>query len=251
MSETKVENREIVVPGEIIAEGMDFLPGFGTYRRDDKIIASRLGIANTDKKVVRIIPLSGRYLPKEGDMIIGRISEILMSGWRVETNSAFEAVLGLKEGSQEYIERGANLTNYYNIGDYILTKIINVTSQKLVDVSMNERGLRKLTGGRVISVNPNKVPRIIGKRGSMVSMVKQATGCRIIVGQNGWVWISGEPEMEIIAEKTLKKIDSESHINGLTDQIREFLEKETGNKLEIKDNNNHNNNQTGDGNDIQ
>lgn len=246
MSEIKVENREIVTPGEVIAEGMDFLPGFGTYRKDDKIIASRLGIANTDKKVVRIISLSGRYLPKEGDMIIGRVSEILMSGWRVETNSAFEAVLGLKEGSQEYIERGADLTNYYNIGDYVLTKVINVTSQMLVDVSMNERGLRKLTGGRVININPNKVPRVIGKKGSMVSMVKNATGCRIIVGQNGKVWISGEPEMEILAEKTIKKIDEESHISGLTDQIKAFLEKETGNKIESNDNDNQ-----GEENDIQ
>jgi len=81
------------------------------------------------------------------------------------------------------------LTKYFDIGDYVMAKIINVTSQKLVDVTMKGPGLRKLKGGRIIQVNPYKVPRIIGKAGSMVTMIKDATGCRILVGQNGLVWI--------------------------------------------------------------
>lgn len=240
MDGIKIENRDIVVPGDVLAEGMGFLPGFGTYRQDEKIYASRLGLANIDKNIIKIIPLSGRYLPKRDDVIIARVSEILMSGWRVETNSAFEAMLSLKDGSQEYIERGSDLTRIYNVGDYILTKVNQVTSQMLIDVTMNDQGLRKLLGGRVIGINSNKVPRVIGKRGSMVSMIKQATGCRIIVGQNGWVWVAGEPEMEILAEKAIKKIEEESHMSGLTDLMRDYLEKETGNKIEPKEFNNNN-----------
>ena len=105
--------------------------------------------------------------------------------------------------------------------------ITNVTSQKLIDVTMKGPGLRKLVGGRIIEVNTNKVPRIIGKQGSMVTMIKDATGCKITVGQNGLIWIDGEPKMELIAVKTIKKIAQESHLSGLTDKIKAYLEKET------------------------
>ncbi len=85
----------------------------------------------------------------------------------------------------------------------------------------------KLTGGRIIRVNTHKVPRIIGKQASMVTMIKDSTKCRIIVGQNGLVWIQGTPEDEIIAVDVIKKIERESHIPGLTDKIKEYLLKVT------------------------
>lgn len=225
MSELKTQDKTIVVPGETLAEGMDFLPSFGTYREGDKIFAGRLGLVNVDGKVIKIVPVSGNYLPKRGDSIIGQVSEILMSGWRIEIESAYSAVLSMKEATSEFIARGADLTKYFDIGDYVMAKIINVTSQKLVDVTMKGPGLRKLKGGRIIQVNPHKVPRIIGKAGSMVTMIKDATGCRILVGQNGLVWIQGEePNKELLAVNTIKKIEDEAHVPGLTDSIKAFLD---------------------------
>ena len=113
----------------------------------------------------------------------------------------------------------------------MVTKIINVTSQKLVDVTMRGPGLRRLKGGRILQVNTNKVPRIIGKAGSMVSMVKNATDCNIIVGQNGIVWIEGKPKNILVAVDAVNRIERESHISGLTERIKEYLEKVTGRKV--------------------
>jgi exosome complex component RRP4 len=170
--------------------------------------------------------LSGVYHPKRGDTIIGYVTEVLLSGWRIDTNSAYSAVLNMKDATSEFIARGANLTRYFAIGDYVMAKITNVTSQNLVDLTMKGPGLRKLRGGRIISVSPNKVPRIIGKQGSMVSMIKQYTNCRILVGQNGIVWIQGEdPAKELLSVETIKKIEKEAHVPGLTDNIKAFLEK--------------------------
>jgi len=236
------QEKSVVIPGEILAEGMDYLPGLNTYRKDEKIIASRLGLVTLEGRAVRLIPLSGKYSPKRGDTIIGKVIDVLMSGWRVETNSAYSAMLSLKDASSEFIAKGANLTQFFTFGDYIVAKITNVTSQKLVDLTMRGPGLRKLFGGRVIEVSPQKVPRIIGKKGSMVSMIKQATGTKVIVGQNGLVWIQGEePLMELLAVETIRKIEKEAHISGLTDIIKDFLEKKTNKKIEI----------TGEGNDLQ
>ncbi len=220
-----IKEKEIVVPGEDLATGIDYLPSYGTFREGDKIIAGKLGLVNVDGRVIRIIPLSGKYMPKAGDTIVGKIIDVTINGWRVDINSAYSAMLSMKDGTSEFIARGSDLTKYYSFGDYIVTKIINVTTQNLVDLTMKAPGLRKLGEGRIIYVNTYKVPRIIGKQGSMITMIKDATGCRITVGQNGVVWIQGEPENEMVAEETIRKIESESHTSGLTERIKEFLEK--------------------------
>ena len=229
--ELKIKDKEIVVPGETMAVGMGFLPGKGTYRAGDNIVAMRLGMAFVDKKVIRIIPLSGRYQPKAGDVIICKVVDVLFSGWKLDTHTAYTAMLSMKDATSEYIAKGADLTKYFDVEDYIVAKIVNVTSQNLIDLTMRGPGLKKLSGGRMIEVGAYKVPRIIGKQGSMISMVKNATGCRIVVGQNGLVWIDGEPEKEIIAVNTIRKIEAESHISGLTEKIKAYLEKETGTKI--------------------
>ncbi len=235
--EIKVKGKEIIVPGEVVAVGMGCLPSDGTYREGDKIIASRLGMAHVDGKVIRITPLSGRYQPKPGDTIIGRVMDVLFSGWKLNTGTAYPAMLSMKDASSDYIAKGADLTKYFDVDDYVVTKIVNVTSQNLIDLTMRGPGLKLLKGGRVIEVNTHKVPRIIGKQGSMISMIKDATGCMIVVGQNGRVWIDGEPKMEIIAVETIKKIEDEAHISGLTDNIKKHLEKAIGKpikKTEVK-----------------
>jgi len=185
MGKLLAKDKEVTVPGEVLAEGMDYLPGTGTYR----------------------------------DLL--------------DFDSAYHAMLSMKDGSSEYIARGADLTQYYTFGDYIVCKIINVTTQKLVDVTMKGPGLRKLYGGRIIRINTHKVPRVIGKKGSMVSMIKQATGSKIIVGQNGITWLQNDdPNMELLTVETIRKIAAEAHISGLTDRIKQFLEKKTGKKIQ-------------------
>jgi len=196
----------------------------------NKLMASRLGLVNIEGKVIKIIPLAGKYLPKRNDIVIGRVVDILMMGWRCEINSPYTAMLSSKE-TPEFIEKNEDLTRYFDLDDYLVAKIVNVTSQNLVDLSVRDQGLRKLRGGRIIKVNTHKVPRIIGKKGSMVSMIKQATNCRIIVGQNGLIWIDGEPAKENIAVEAIQKIENESHMSGLTERMKEFLETITGTKL--------------------
>ncbi len=235
MSEEKlfVQDKSVVVPGEVLAQGLSYLPGNGTYRVNERIIANKLGLLNMEGKVMKTIPLAGRYLPKRNDVIVGRVLDILMSGWRLEINSPYSAVLPLKDATFSYIEKGDDLTRYFELDDYIVCKITNVTSQNLVDVSCKGPGLQKLKGGRTISVGTQKVPRIIGKRGSMVGMIKMATGCKITVGQNGLVWLNGEPEMEPIAVSAIRLIEEKSHISGLTDKVKKFLEDATGKTINL------------------
>ena len=230
MSKLVVEEKQIVVPGEILAEGMDFLPGKGTFREGENIIASRLGLVNASGRVVQIVPLAGKYLPKRDDTIIGVVKDMSYSSWFVDVGYPYEGSLSMKDATAEFIERGASLSDYFAVGDVIITKVANVTKEGNIDLTMKAPGLRKLNGGRVIEITPFKIPRVVGKQGSMIGLIKDKTGCTLFVGQNGRIWIRGSsPEAEKLATDAIYLIAEKAHTSGLTERVGEFLEK---NKLE-------------------
>ena len=232
MESLHMKDKDVVVPGDLLASGMGYLPSNGAYRDGDKLYANRVGLLSVEGKVLKVVPLSGSYSPKIGDRLIGQVNDVLFSGWRVDLFGPYSAVLGVKDATSEFIGRGANLAELFGLGDLVVCKIVNVTSQKLIDVSLKGPGLRKLKGGRTINVNCAKVPRIIGKDGSMVGMINQATGVNIVVGMNGLVWLDGAPEGEVIAIETIRKIENEAHLSGLTNKIKEFLLQKTGKNVE-------------------
>ncbi|MBL7100622.1 MAG: KH domain-containing protein [Nanoarchaeota archaeon] len=227
MGKINVKDKDVVIPGEELAESMDYVPAAGTYRDGDKIIASQVGIVNISGRLIKIIPLSGRYFPKTGDTVIGKVINMSFSSWFIDIGYAYDGVLSLKDATSEYIEKGADLSRYYNFGEHMLCKIVNINKSMAIDLSMKGPGLRKLKDGTIIKITPSKVPRVIGKQGSMINLIKEKTGCQISVGQNGLIWIQGtDPKNEIIAMKAVEEIEKKSHINGLTDEITKFLSKE-------------------------
>jgi len=225
-SKLLVEERQIVVPGDILAEGMDYLPEQGTFREDDKIIASNVGMVSIKGRLIKLIALNGKYIPRTGDVVIGRITNVATMNWLVDIGYAYEAGLSLKEATSDYIPRGEDLTQFYDFGENIMTKVITVSRAKMIDLTMKGPGLRKLKGGRIIGITPSKVPRIIGREGSMVNMIKDATNTQIIIGQNGKIWIhSDDPLNELKAEEAIKFVDNNCHKDGLTEEVKKFLEK--------------------------
>jgi len=228
MSKILVTDKEIVVPGQVLAEGMGFLPAGAAFRDKDRIIALKIGLVNIDGRLIKLIPLKGQYLPKIHDLVIGKIEDVMLGSWLVDYGGSKYAMLS----ARNFLQRNNqvdDLSQFMDVGDVIIAKIYKVVRKNTVDLSMQGPGLRKLGNGRVIEVSPPKVPRIIGKQGSMISMIKDQTNCRISVGQNGWVWVYGpDPNMEMIAIETIRKIENESHIPGLTDRIKDFLNSKVG-----------------------
>jgi len=227
MNETKseilVNERQFVIPGETLAIGLDFLPSSGCFREDNEIKAKLMGLVKIRERFIGVIPLAGVYIPKQGDGIIGLIEDMQTTIWIVDINSPYDAVLTLGEAVGEYVDlTKTDISVYYDIGDLIYAKVLNVSKSKQVQLTMNDYRSRKLIGGRILKITPSKVPRLIGKEGSMIELIKKKTKCQIIVGQNGIVWLKGEKEG--LASKAILTIDAESHIIGLTDKISQLLE---------------------------
>ncbi|MDP3790282.1 MAG: RNA-binding protein, partial [Candidatus Omnitrophota bacterium] len=120
---TIVKEKDIVIPGDVLAEGMDYLPGDNTYRRGEKIYAKILGLVSLPGRVIKITPLSGPYVPKVGDKIIGRVTDIAFSGWRVDLETAYQAMLNVKDATSRYIKKEEDLSKIINIDEYIVAKI--------------------------------------------------------------------------------------------------------------------------------
>src|SRR3989338_7211315 len=183
MAKLLVKNKDLVVPGEVLVEGMDYVPGSGVFREGEMIVANSVGLVSIDNRLVKLIPLTGFYAPKKDD-----------------------------------------LSKYYDFGDVVVAKIISTTKDGTSDLTMKGPGLNKLVNGRVIEVASTKVPRIIGKQGSMITIIKTKTNCKVVVGQNGKVWIQREnPEEERKAIDIIRFIEKESVKEGLTEKVEKLL----------------------------
>ncbi|MFH1326931.1 MAG: exosome complex RNA-binding protein Rrp4 [archaeon] len=217
-------DRKIVIPGEVIEKGNEFLPGEGTEKKGEEIIALRYGLAEENNKLVKVIPLSGTYLPRRGNVVIGKVEEITFNGWVIDIGTAEKAFLSLMEVPR-YINKNG-LDEEMDIGDMAVAKIWAI-NKRGIDLSIKSRGLGKIDEGLILEINPNKVPRIIGKEGSMIKMIKEETGCNITVGQNGLIWIKGDKvEDELYAKKSILFVAEKSFVSGLTDEIKKWFEKE-------------------------
>jgi exosome complex component RRP4 len=229
------EKKQLVTPGELLAEG-DYLAGENTYLEQNKIYASRIGLVDTDNKKVNVVALRAFYVPKMGDIIIGSVVEVGFNGWTVDIKSPYTALLRASDVlSRPFKPQNDELSAVLSAGDLIVAKIASYDRAHDPQLTVGEPGLGKITRGQILHVTPTKIPRIIGRKGSMISMIKQETGCQIILGLNGVILVTGKnPEDEELAITAIKKIEEESHTSGLTDRITQLLKESKGKVEENK-----------------
>ena len=222
-SKLLVKEKELVVPGDTIAKGLEYLPGAGCYRTDHEINSKMLGLLKVKDRMLSVIPLSGVYMPKPGDGVIGIIADMHSTFWIVDINSPYYSILQIGEAVKEYVDLSkTDISVYFDVGDVVYAKILNVTKAKNIQLSMADYRAKKLAGGRLLKITPSKVPRLIGKGGSMIELIKSKTGCQIVVGQNGLVWLRGTNES--LASRAVEMVEEMAHTRGLTDRITKMLE---------------------------
>jgi exosome complex component RRP4 len=231
------ERRQLVTPGDLLAEN-DYVPGENTHKENGKIYATRVGLVNYEDKRVYVVALKSFYEPMVGDTVIGKVIEVTLGGWIVDIRAPYVAMLRASDALERpFKPQKDDLPALFDVGDLLIAKIVAYDRTRDPLLTVLERGMGKITRGQMMEITPTKIPRVIGKQGSMVSMIKQETGCLITIGQNGRILISGKsPEDERLAVMAIRKIEQEAHTTGLTDRVTEMLKKEKGNK-EVKEEN--------------
>ncbi len=219
-----MSERKVVIPGEVIVTGEKYLPGDNTEKKNGSIIAVRYGLAEEYSDLVKVIPLSGVYQPRKGNVVIGKVENITFNGWVIDIGVSENAFLSLSEIPRFVSKSG--MSEVLDMGDMVIGKIVDC-SRKSSDLTVKGKGFGKIEDGMIMEINPNKVPRIIGKEGSMINLIKEETGCNITVGQNGLVWISGKSvDDELLAKKSIAFIAEKSFLEGLTEEVKKWFDGE-------------------------
>ena|SRR5213594_598843 len=94
--------RRYVIPGDVIATG-PLRPEHNVYQDGDRIIATSVGISEIYENAVRVIPLTGTYIPKTNDLVIGKVVGTSPLSWEFDINSPFIGFLQLKMSLEETI----------------------------------------------------------------------------------------------------------------------------------------------------
>ncbi len=221
---TFYEDKGLVTPGDLIAEG-NYLVGENTYKDDGKIYASRIGLVDYNKRRIHVVALKAFYIPRIGDVVIGKVVDVGLSGWMVDVKAPYPALLRASDAlGRSYRPQKDDLSSIFDVGDLIISEVVAYDRTRGPLLSVHESGLGKITRGQIVEVTPTKIPRIIGRKGSMISIIKKETGCHITIGQNGLILVSGKSfEHEKLAVMAIRKIEKESHTSGLTNHVTEML----------------------------
>ena len=168
--------------------------------------------------------MSGVYQTRRGNVVIGKVENITFNGWVIDIGTAETAFLSLMEVPR-FVNKN-NLEEVMDIGEMVVAKVWGIT-RRGIDLTLKSKGLGKIDEGMIIEVNPHKVPRIIGKEGSMINLIKDKTNCQITVGQNGLIWIRGNKiEDELFAKKAIEFVVEKSYVSGLTDEVTKWFDEE-------------------------
>ncbi len=233
MAKIHVSPRSIVVPGDLIAEGDDVeAESLFIEKRGKKFYATITGLVSIeqvdDKYKINIIPLEGAYIPRPGDIVIGLVEDIGLTHWEIDISSPYKGILTVQEAlDKPFNPVTDSLKRYLDVGDYVVAKVIAFDRARDPLLTIKGKGLGRVTEGSIVEIKPSRVPRVIGKKGSMVNMLIKETGCEVLVGQNGRILIKcPNKDIEEVLILSIKKIEAEAHTTGLTERVREFIRKE-------------------------
>ncbi len=237
MTENNQDIREIVIPGEILSEESNMIPGRGAIRQGNKIVSIYIGLKEIRGKHVNVVPLRGKYRPEIGDKVIGKIVDVTSVKWRIDINAKDNGILRPRDAIDVYdkrAERGrkrssremeSDAMKMYGLGDMVIAKIVSVDRVSDPTLTTVGESLGKIKDGTILEIDVPKIPRIIGKKGSMIKLLKDHTTCRLFIAKNGLVWIRGStPDHEKLCIEAIRKIEREAHTTGLTDRIQYYIQ---------------------------
>ncbi len=205
----------------------DCIVGENTFKEMDRVYSSQVGVVDFSEKRVSVIRIKGPYMPHPDDLVIGRIIDILMSGWLVDIHAPYPALLPASEVLSHTGREASDLSAILSVGDLVISKVLEFDRTRDPLITTKGPGLGRVTTGKTVEISAAKIPRLIGRNGSMVDLLKQETKSHILVGQNGVVLVASESlEGERVAVSVIKMIEREAHTQGLTDRVKALLQKE-------------------------
>ena len=214
-----------VLPGDFITTAPLRLQN-NVVLEGKRIISTTIGLSDVSDDSVRVISLTSVYLPKTDDLVIGTIQYIHGNSWFADINSCYQGMLL----GQDVFGRGSyptksEMEERLSKGDIIFAKIANSDRQREPLISIADQSLGKIDSGELVKISPTKIPRLIGKHGSMIQSIEASTNATITVGQNGLIVVSCDETNGLLkALAAIRMVDEQAHLVNLTDKVKKMLE---------------------------
>ncbi|KAA0716220.1 Exosome complex component RRP4 [Triplophysa tibetana] len=191
------DDKQLVVPGEVITSDTGFMRGHGTYMDEDRLTASVAGEVERVNKLICVKPLKTRFNGEVGDVIVGRVTEVQQKRWKVESNSRLDSVLLLSsvnlpggELRRRSAEDELAMRDYLQEGDLISAEVQSIFSDGALSLHTRSLKYGKLGQGVLVQVSPSLVKR------QKTHFHNLLCGASIILGNNGYVWLYPTPDQQ-------------------------------------------------------
>jgi len=215
-------NEDIVIPGCLLGEGIN--GGEGTFSDGNKVYSAIYGVVKRVNNKIEVTSLKGKYNPKKGDLLIGIVTDITFSMWILDINSPYDGFLYLSDYIKK-IEK-EDMSKEIRIGETVIAKIKEIETPMRINLTLNDNRCKIIRNGVVIDVSYAKIPKIIGKGGSTINLIKKETNCDIFVAQNGRVWINGSDETIKSVIDIIKMIEKDDRLDNNTEKMTKLIQKE-------------------------
>ena len=221
---------QLVLPGQVIAtstaesaEEDKFLRGHGTYvetsETEDRLIASVCGTVQRVNKLVLVVPVAPTvYQGQVGDLIVGRVSEVGLSRWKISLGEQCRhgqlplSGIHLTGGAQRIrtAQDQRDMRYYLQEGDLVSAQVHKVQPAD-GSLMLHSRSYRysKLENGMLVTVPPSLIPR---RKNHFITMINDTLDA--LWGCNGYIWIQrklpspsqdSEKELALLQEQLRKE----------------------------------------------
>ncbi len=148
------QGKRFVVPGEEVGTTEEFIAGSGTFEDKGRIYAHSMGTLELDRTdmIAKVHPLNPPNTLKEGDIVIGRITDIKstmatveiakVQGKEREISGDTNGTIHISKISENYV---ADVGRVFRVGDIVRAKVVQIKpSVQLVTNQPNLGTLRSL-----------------------------------------------------------------------------------------------------------
>jgi len=224
-----VKKGQVVTPGELVAEGSYEVSGPHSAA-GKRYYAKVLSVVVVEKPGrIRLVPIKRRYIPAEGDLVIGKIIDVGPTFWLVDINSPYTAILQVSEVFPRPAPAVRDLTEIFRLGDLIAAKVLSFDFAHDPLLTVKESRLGKVERGLLVEVLPTRVSRVIGKKGQVADFLREAFDVELLIGRNGRIVIMGKnADQEAAAAYVIQRLCAQPYVEDPLEEVKKLARQVSG-----------------------
>ena len=202
--------QRLVTPGLAVGSSAGKRAGSGIIAKENDFIATQLGWLRERNNTVSVDPINAAYMPRSGDLVVAVVAEVRNNLWFMDINGSFQGLLPMSLAPWK-VEFGA-ARQHMDVGNVVLARVQEVDECHNVVLTMKGVGLRRLNQGAVEPVPVQHIDRLRGENNALLQRLRDVCDARIMVGENGRVWIDASLDGIALARKTIRRLVAEGHM---------------------------------------